>query len=313
MSDRPDPPADRRVLLCRRPHEADALVARLAEADVEVVLLPLQAPTAPPDGGAALAASLADRHDYQWLLVTSANAVGPLGQHGLGPPDPTPRPGSGPAATTARPGSGPAATTARPGSPDPAARPGAGPAATTAGPDAPDPAARPGAGAGSAPATARPDAPDPGVAPGAGSAPGWRVGAVGPATARALGELGIDVDVLPSQATAADLAAAVIEHDRAAGHEPGRVLAPLATAAGSDLTSGLAAAGYAVDRVDAYHMEPLQPDLAAIEQARSAAILIVTAPSVARRLSELGIGGGNPTPAVVAIGPRSAAAADAAG
>ncbi|MEL7157947.1 MAG: hypothetical protein AAFN30_15320 [Actinomycetota bacterium] len=34
---------------------------------------------------------------------------------------------------------------------------------------------------------------------------------------------------------------------------------------------------------------------------------------MARRLSQLGIGGGNPAPTVVAIGPRSAAAADAAG
>lgn len=141
------------------------------------------------------------------------------------------------------------------------------------------------------------------------SSPSLRVGAVGPATARSLRNVGLDVDVVPERATGADLADAVVDYDRAAGRSPGRLLAPLAAGAGSDLERGLRGAGYQVDRVDAYRMVPLEPDPTAVARALAADVVVVTAPSVARRLAALGVGRSGSAPRVVAIGPRSAQSA----
>ncbi|MGI9612214.1 MAG: uroporphyrinogen-III synthase, partial [Acidimicrobiales bacterium] len=78
------------------------------------------------------------------------------------------------------------------------------------------------------------------------------VAAVGPATADALAELAIHVDLVPSRATAADLVAAFPIAEAGS-----RVLAPLNEAAADTLAAGLEAKGYTVDRVDAYRMLPL--------------------------------------------------------
>ncbi|MEM9133407.1 MAG: uroporphyrinogen-III synthase [Actinomycetota bacterium] len=135
---------------------------------------------------------------------------------------------------------------------------------------------------------------------------GLLVGAVGPATAAALDRAGWRTDVLPPQATAADLARAVIEHDRALGRSPGAVLAPLAAGAGPDLTAGLGAAGYDVERIEAYAMAAVIPDVADVDHARRADAVVVAAPSVARRLAELGVLNGGAR--IVAIGPRTTSA-----
>lgn len=136
--------------------------------------------------------------------------------------------------------------------------------------------------------------------------PGLQVGAVGPATAAALADIGIESDVVPERATAADLAQAIVDHDRTTSGEGRTVLAPLAAGAGPDLSAGLSSAGYRVTRVDAYAMVPLVPDAAEVDQARRADAVVVAAPSVARRLAELGILNGSAR--IVAIGPRTAAA-----
>lgn len=79
-----------------------------------------------------------------------------------------------------------------------------------------------------------------------------RVAAVGPGTADALAERGIRADLVASRHTAGDLAS-----ELSSTGEPGRVLLPLADIAGPVLGDALAAAGWAVERVEAYRNVPV--------------------------------------------------------
>ncbi len=216
--------AGRRIVVCRRPADAQALTERLQRAGADVRCLPVQAPGPAADGGAALRAAVERLDRYRWLTVTSAAAVEPLVAAGL-------------------------------------------PAGSSAWAESP------------------------------------LVGAVGPATAAALADVGWSADVIPDQATAADLATAVIDHDRLHGRAPGTVLAPLAAGAGPDLVTGLVTGGYTVDRVAAYAMTAVVPNVAEVDHARRADAVIVAAPSAARRLAELGVLNGGAR--IVAIGPRT--------
>ncbi|MFV0256958.1 MAG: uroporphyrinogen-III synthase [Acidimicrobiales bacterium] len=150
----------------------------------------------------------------------------------------------------------------------------------------------------------------PRLTPGALGPDGPDVAVVGPATAAAASAAGWPVDLVPGSATGAALAAAF---PPPAGS--GRVIAPLAEAAGHDLTTGLTAAGYRVRRVDAYRMAPVDPDPAGRRALATADAVIATAPSVLDRL--LAVAADDLTrpdgPVVVCIGPTTAARAAARG
>jgi uroporphyrinogen III methyltransferase/synthase len=64
-----------RVVVTRARAQAAALVSALAAAGAEVIELPVIAIADPLDGGAALRAEAARAHIYDWVVLTSANAV----------------------------------------------------------------------------------------------------------------------------------------------------------------------------------------------------------------------------------------------
>ncbi len=64
-----------RVVVTRARAQAPALVSALAEAGAEVIELPVIAIADPPDGGAALRAEAARADTFDWVVLTSANAV----------------------------------------------------------------------------------------------------------------------------------------------------------------------------------------------------------------------------------------------
>ncbi|NNE96047.1 MAG: uroporphyrinogen-III synthase [Acidimicrobiales bacterium] len=131
--------------------------------------------------------------------------------------------------------------------------------------------------------------------------PGLRLAAVGSATAAAFEEvLGRSALVVPRIATAANLAAAFPERT-------GTVLAPLAELAGPDLADGLRQRGYRVEVVTAYATRTPEHTAADLDRAAEADVVLITSPSVARRLISV-LGERSPAQAV-AVGPRSAAAA----
>jgi uroporphyrinogen III methyltransferase/synthase len=130
---------------------------------------------------------------------------------------------------------------------------------------------------------------------------GLRLAAVGPTTAAAFEEvLDRSALVVPQIPTAAGLAAAFPPR-------PGRVLGVLAELAGPDLAHGLQKRGYEVEVVTAYATAMPQHSPAALEQAATADVVLVTSPSVAHRLVEV-LGDRFPSTAI-AIGPKSAEAA----
>jgi len=146
--------------------------------------------------------------------------------------------------------------------------------------------------------------PAPGVtAPGRRTA-GVRVAAVGPATADALRRAGVEPDLVPATATAADLAAAFPP----APAEGARVLAPLAELAGDDLVAGLRARGWTVDRVDAYRLADLPP-LASADALPAGLVgadaVAFTSPSTVDRFCDR-FGRSLVPPVVACIGPRTA-------
>lgn len=147
-------------------------------------------------------------------------------------------------------------------------------------------------------------------------ADGWpagvRVAAVGPATADALRRAGVEPDLVPTTATAVDLAAAFPPAPGTGESGPaGRVLAPLAELAGDDLAAGLRARGWDVDRVDAYRLADLPPPgsddplPAGLEGADAVAF---TSPSTVDRFCDRFSPALVP-PVVACIGPRTAARA----
>lgn len=134
-----------------------------------------------------------------------------------------------------------------------------------------------------------------------------RVGAVGPATARALAGRGVAVDVLAEPATGEGLAAALLARPQGADGQRAALL-PTARGGRPELAAALAAAGWSVERVELYASVPAAP-LAAEELAVDAVVL--ASPSAAEAL----FAAASPAPScrVVAIGPTTAAAIAAAG
>lgn len=141
-----------------------------------------------------------------------------------------------------------------------------------------------------------------------------RVAAVGEATARALGDAGIRVDLVPGEQSARGMLAEWPERAR-----PGdRVLVLGSELARPALAEGLAALGYAVDVVGAYRTVGVALEPAVVEQLASGRVdaVLLTSGSVARSLAgrladpavEL-----HPSVALAAIGPQTAADAEAVG
>ncbi len=148
----------------------------------------------------------------------------------------------------------------------------------------------------------------PDAVPGVRVPAGVRVAAVGPATAEALRRAGVEPELVPATATAADLAAAF--PPAPAPPRPGatRVLAPLAELAGDDLVMGLRVLGWEVDRVDAYRLADLPPPVAGAalpDGLEGADAVAFTSPSVVDRFCDR-FGPALVPPVVACIGPRTA-------
>jgi uroporphyrinogen III methyltransferase/synthase len=145
---------------------------------------------------------------------------------------------------------------------------------------------------------------------------GVSVAAVGPATAAALADHHLVADLVPSEATAEALLAAMpAAPTGSAGPGPGRVLFPRAAEARDVLGPGLRAKGWEVDEVEAYRTVTAGPvdgataDVLAV--AVAADVITFSSPSTVDRYLELS---GGRVPAVVAcIGPVTADAARRAG
>jgi uroporphyrinogen-III synthase len=131
---------------------------------------------------------------------------------------------------------------------------------------------------------------------------GVQTAAVGPATAAALRQVGIEPALVPAEATAAALAAAL-------GARPGaRIVLAQAEGAHPALADTLAAAGWDVHRVTAYRTVPVAPDRELLERAAAAdAITFASGSTVDAFVAAAG--GGRAVPAVVCIGPVTAAVA----
>ncbi|WP_402469890.1 uroporphyrinogen-III synthase [Isoptericola aurantiacus] len=142
-----------------------------------------------------------------------------------------------------------------------------------------------------------------------------RWAAVGPATVRALGAVGVDPDLVPDDASADGIVAAFEALPRPGAPTgppapPGgarRVLLPLGDRARPTLRDGLDALGWAPDVVTAYRT--VRSDLPADVVAAGYDAVVVTSGSVAREIADQL---GNTAP-VVAIGRPSADAAREAG
>lgn len=138
-----------------------------------------------------------------------------------------------------------------------------------------------------------------------GSVPAGRIAVVGAATAERVRSLGWSIEALAGAPSAAGLGATMPA-------VPGdRVIAPLAELASTDLPDALRARDISVEVVTAYRTttpDVSVADLAAIAQSDA---VLITAPSVIQRLSNLM----DPTelPHLVAIGPTSSAAIDLLG
>lgn len=132
---------------------------------------------------------------------------------------------------------------------------------------------------------------------------GAKVAAIGPATASALGDAGIDVDLVAHPGGGAALVAGFPSG-------PGRVLLPGAESQAPEPAAGLAARGWTVRRVGVYRTEAIAQPAEVLAEWAAFDAFVVTAGSVARAAVEAA---GLPGPKVVAIGATSAAAARAAG
>ena len=134
---------------------------------------------------------------------------------------------------------------------------------------------------------------------------GPALAAIGPATEKALSGLGLSATVLPDEAVAEAVAAAL-------GEVQGKhVLLPQADRARPQLAEALTAAGAQVTAVRAYRTLPAVPDAAAVaELKRGMDAVTFASPSAVDGWAALHL----PTPPVVAcIGPTTAEAARAAG
>jgi uroporphyrinogen-III synthase len=132
-----------------------------------------------------------------------------------------------------------------------------------------------------------------------------RFAAVGPATADALRELGIEPAFVPDRFAAGAVAEGL-------GSVEGlRVLLPQADIASPELADELRRRGASVDVVVAYRTVELEPDEDGVAAIRSADAVLLASGSAARSLAALGfpLEGA----AIVCIGPSTALEAEAAG
>jgi uroporphyrinogen III methyltransferase/synthase len=144
---------------------------------------------------------------------------------------------------------------------------------------------------------------------------GVRLAAVGPATAAALAAHRLLVDLVPDEATAEGLLAALPAAPTGSADRPGRVLFPRAAEARDVLGPGLRATGWEVDEVEAYRTVTAGPADGVtdevIQAAVAADVITFSSPSTVDRYVQLS---GGRVPAVVAcIGPLTAEAARNAG
>ena len=124
-----------------------------------------------------------------------------------------------------------------------------------------------------------------------------RCAAVGPGTAAALRELGVEPAFVPERFAAGEIAA---------GLEPlrdARVLLPQSEIAESLLADELRARGAIVEVVDAYRTVPRRPSPDEVEALREADVVLLASGSAARSLASAG-GAGDAL--VVHIGPKTA-------
>ncbi len=139
-----------------------------------------------------------------------------------------------------------------------------------------------------------------------------RWAAVGPATARALDEVGHPPDLVPTEARSEALADAFPPASGPPESAARRVLFPRAETVHGDLAAGLRAIGYGVDEVVAYRTVAGEPDAVAVEAARRADAVAFTSSSTVERTVSLLRRAGVP-PVVASIGPATSATARAAG
>jgi uroporphyrinogen-III synthase len=133
---------------------------------------------------------------------------------------------------------------------------------------------------------------------------GPRVATVGPATAAAVREHGIEPAFVPERFAADELAA---------GLEPlvgARILLPQADLAGPELAGELRSRGAIVDAVTAYRTVDVEPTAEQLAELRSGDAVVLASGSAAHSLARQG-GAGQAL--VVCIGPKTAEAARAAG
>ncbi len=129
-----------------------------------------------------------------------------------------------------------------------------------------------------------------------------QVAAIGPATARALGEAGLSAQLVATPGGGASLVAAF-------GSGPGVVLLPGAAEPSAEPGAGLAAKGWTVRTVAVYRTVECQLPAEVSTAWAQADAVVVTAGSVARAAARLGL----PGAPVIAIGVSAAEAARAAG
>ncbi|MGD9798235.1 MAG: uroporphyrinogen-III C-methyltransferase [Acidimicrobiia bacterium] len=132
-----------------------------------------------------------------------------------------------------------------------------------------------------------------------------RVAAVGPATAAALAARGVVADLVPDEAVAEALLAAM-------GAGPGRVLLPQAAGARPVLRDGLAAAGWDVVVVEAYRTVACVPSAEVVERVRAADVVTFASSSTVTAFLEA-FGRDAVPPVVVSIGPVTSRTAAAGG
>lgn len=141
------------------------------------------------------------------------------------------------------------------------------------------------------------------------SMPPARLAVVGEATARASGDIGLDVALRPSRQQSA--AGLVAEFPTG----PGRVLAPVGNLAADVLERGLTRKGWSVDTVEAYRtVAGPGLDAAAVSAVADGSVdaVVLTSGSVARRFAAQ-CAHVAPHVAIVAIGATTASAAKTAG
>jgi uroporphyrinogen III methyltransferase / synthase len=146
---------------------------------------------------------------------------------------------------------------------------------------------------------------------------GTLVAAVGPATADALRDAGVEPDLVPSVHRAAGLVAEFADFPGPPGSPDNLVLFPCAEQAPSTIPDGLATKGWEVRRVKAYRTEALPPpDGWLLERMAAADAVVFSASSSARAYAALAGGDGGPLrvpPLVVCMGPSAARDARALG